>query len=177
MTEPASITELSKTELEALLADARETAETPKPTHSALAIVDGRPHLHVVTPTVNTNTPTVNTADKTDTDTDTDTNLATEERLKVQEELNAYREAMEKEFERQQQLSPESLEEQLTSFFKSQVPMAAGNIAWLAMCASNEGVRLSASKYIIEQGREEAKCQQHPLTDLINRIAPDPKEG
>lgn len=99
----------------------------------------------------------------------------TEETL--QETLNAYRLAMEQEFRAAAKAAEtsESVQELTRNFFKDNCAHAAAQIAWLAMNAEGESIRLNASKYIIDKGLKDSADDGDPIKALLNELTNKPK--
>jgi hypothetical protein len=94
----------------------------------------------------------------------------------LQETLNAYRLAMEQEFKMaaEKAETAESVQELTRDFFKENCPHAAAQIAWLAMNADGESVRLRASQYIIERGLKDSADDGDPIKALLNELKQAP---
>jgi hypothetical protein len=104
---------------------------------------------------------------------------------KLQKHLNEYRAAIEEEFELKtkaaiQANDSDSVQELTQNFFKDNTAHAAAQIAWLAMNAESETVRLNASKFIIDKGLADSEKDGDPikklLSELTNKPAPTPEE-
>lgn len=67
-------------------------------------------------------------------------------------ELSEHHKALAQEFElANKELTANTDSIDLKEYWKRKVPDAAGMIAWLSLNAHSEGVKLNASKYVIEQ--------------------------
>lgn len=93
---------------------------------------------------------------------------------KLSGELSDYHKALAEEFElANKELSPNTDSIDLKEYWKRKVPDAAAQIAWLAMNAHSEGVRLNANKYIVseayaETGNSELETILRELTGKTN---------
>lgn len=89
---------------------------------------------------------------------------------KVAEALNVYATALQKEFEEKTQAEPENVAQYTKEFFKRNVHGAAAQIVWLSTFAESETVKLSASKYVVEQAIKDEEDAQDPVRDLLTKL-------
>jgi hypothetical protein len=98
----------------------------------------------------------------------------------LQKQLNDYRTALEQEYAMAEKAaqaaqatkaaSTENLQVATRDFFKDNSAHAAAQIAWLAMNAESESVRLRASQYIIERGLADSKDDGDPIKKLLSEL-------
>jgi len=84
--------------------------------------------------------------------------------------LQAYRQAIEEEYETSLDSDPENVEEYTRDFFKKNIHMAAAQVVHLAGTAESETVRLNASKYIVEAALADSRADGDPIRDLMNKL-------
>lgn len=92
----------------------------------------------------------------------------TEETL--QKRLREYQEAYRQEFEVSLKAKPDQAAELTQEFFKENMPLAGASIVWLAEHAESEGIRLAASKFIIERGTKDSEAQGDPLQRVLDQL-------
>src|SRR5215831_1617231 len=85
----------------------------------------------------------------------------------LQKHLNEYRQAIESEYKLRTEAAAraddsESVQELTHNFFKDNSAHAAAQVAWLAMNAESETVRLNASKYILDRGLADSSKDGDP---------------
>lgn len=87
----------------------------------------------------------------------------------LQAKLNEYSQALASEFSiANKELSNTSEITDLKDFWRSKVPSAAAQIAWLAGNAHSEGVRLNANKYILSEAFSETGSDE--LADILKSL-------
>lgn len=88
----------------------------------------------------------------------------------LQQHLNKYRQALESEYVVEVEKTPENVAELTTAFFKNNAAHAAAQIAWLAMNADSESVKLNAAKFIIQSANADAEADGDPIKDLLKQL-------
>jgi hypothetical protein len=86
------------------------------------------------------------------------------------QKLNSYAEAFRQEYEQSTKESPENVEQYTLDFFKKNIHSAAAQVVWLSNNADSETVRLSASKYVIDQALADGERDGDPIKDLLNSL-------
>lgn len=89
---------------------------------------------------------------------------------KMQTEIEKYKRAYQQEFEIATNTPAEQALDVTKEFFKKAMPSAAAQIVWLSEYSSSDSVRLNASKYIIEVGREDVERDGDPVRDLLMNL-------
>lgn len=97
-----------------------------------------------------------------------DSGELTEESL--QNELAKYRQAIQEEFETSQSEIPENIEEHTKKFFRKNLAHFLAQIVDLSQNASSETVRLSASKFGIQEALKDGRVEGDPVKDLIKKL-------
>jgi hypothetical protein len=96
----------------------------------------------------------------------------------LQSQLARYRAAIEQEYALAEKAasaaSTENLQVATRDFFKDNSAHAAAQIAWLAMNAESESVRLRASQYIIERGLADSAGDGDPIKQLLSDLTSRP---
>lgn len=88
---------------------------------------------------------------------------------KLAKELNEHHRALMEEFELvNKELSPDSQIADIREYWRNKVPNACAQIAWLAMNAHSEGIKLSANKYIIQEAYAETGDKN--LEDILKSL-------
>lgn len=95
----------------------------------------------------------------------------------MQDELAKYKRAIEQEYESQipHAEAEDNVEAVTRGFFKKCTPSAATTIFHLSQFADSESVKFSASKYIIEAGRDESEKDGDPIKEFLNSLGKDKK--
>lgn len=88
----------------------------------------------------------------------------------LQEQLNSYHKAIAEEFETKTSAVPEKLEEYTSDYFKQNVHFAARQIVWLSANAESETVRANCSKFVIQQAFADSEKDGDPIRDLMNEL-------
>lgn len=86
--------------------------------------------------------------------------------------LAAYSLALQQEYETNLATQPENIAEYTKDFFQKNVHTSAAQIAFLALHAESETVRLNAAKFIIMQAFADEEKEQDPLKALLTSLNP-----
>jgi hypothetical protein len=90
----------------------------------------------------------------------------------LQAKLNQYHEAFRQEFEDSLKSADANVQAYTTDFFQKNVHHSAAQIAWLAINAESESVRLAASKYVVEMATKQSAEQtaNDPIKELLESL-------
>lgn len=90
--------------------------------------------------------------------------------LEGTDELHAYREAIEQEYQTKVANAPDDVDALTRDFFKKNAVAAAAQIVYLSQNAESETVRGSMSKYVIEKAVEDADKDGDPIRKLLEGL-------